>query len=83
MFDHLSGDWTARQILADLAGLTVNDTTNTLTQRIIFGNNRNPQSSFNYRNLAEPVHSIKPEEREFLMKMLQDFSNGIRIMESR
>ena len=72
VFDHLSGDWTARQILADLAGLTVNDTTNTLTQRIIFGNNRNPQSSFNYRNLAEPVHSIKPEEREFLMKIMPE-----------
>ena len=72
VFDHLSGDWTARQILADLAGLTVNDTTNTLTQRIIFGNNRNPQISFNYRNLAEPVHSIKPEEREFLIKIMPE-----------
>jgi energy-coupling factor transporter ATP-binding protein EcfA2 len=27
-FDHLSGDWAARQILAELSGLTVNDTTN-------------------------------------------------------
>lgn len=30
-------DFLARQILADLAGMTVNDTTNTLTTRIIFG----------------------------------------------
>ena len=32
----------AREILADLAGMTVNDTTNTLTTRIIFGKERHP-----------------------------------------
>ncbi|MCC2832075.1 DUF5906 domain-containing protein [[Clostridium] innocuum] len=52
-FNYLSADWTARQILADLAGLTVNDTTNTLTTKIIFGNNRNPQNQFNYRDMGE------------------------------
>ena len=55
VFVHLKGDWTARQILADVAGMSVNDTTNSLTTRIIFGKNRNPQSQFNYRDLAEPV----------------------------
>lgn len=55
-FHYLKADWTARQILADLAGLTVNDTTNTLTTKIIFGSNRKPQSEFNYRNLAEPIY---------------------------
>ena len=53
VFHYLSADWTARQILADLAGMTVNDTTNSLTTRIIFGNNRNPQDQFNYRDLGE------------------------------
>lgn len=43
VFNHLKGDFTARQILADLAGMTVNDTTNTLTTRIIFGKERHPQ----------------------------------------
>lgn len=43
LFNHLHGDWTARQMLAKLAGMTVNDTTNTLTTKIIFGDNRNPQ----------------------------------------
>ena len=42
VFDHLAGDWTARQILAELAGMTVNDTTNSLTTRIIFGKERKP-----------------------------------------
>ena len=43
VFDHLKGDFTARQILADLAGMSVNDTTNSLTTRIIFGKERNPK----------------------------------------
>lgn len=55
VFNHLKGDWTARQILADVAGMSVNDTTNSLTTRIIFGKNRNPQSQFNYRDLSQPV----------------------------
>ena len=42
VFHHLRGDWTARQILAEIAGMTVNDTTNSLTTRIIFGTNRKP-----------------------------------------
>ena len=43
VFHHLKGDFTARQILADLAGMTVNDTTNSLTTRIIFGKERHPK----------------------------------------
>ena len=43
VFNNLKGDFTARKILADLAGMTVNDTTNTLTTRIIFGKERHPQ----------------------------------------
>lgn len=43
VFNHLKGDWTARQILADLAGGSVNDTTNSLTTKIIFGKERRPK----------------------------------------
>ncbi len=43
VFDHLAGDWTARQILSNLASMTVNDTTNSLTTRIIFGRERHPK----------------------------------------
>lgn len=66
VFEHLSADFTARQILADLAGMSVNDTTNTLTTRFIFGSNRNPQNEFCYRNLAEPVFELDPEVMAFL-----------------
>ena len=52
-FHHLSADFTARKILADVAGMTVNDTTNSLTTRIIFGANRKPQGVFNYRDMGD------------------------------
>lgn len=51
----IRGDYVAREILADITGMKINDTTNQLTTRFIFGSNRTPQSEFNYRNLAEPV----------------------------
>lgn len=69
VFNHLKADFLARQILADLADGIVNDTTNSLTTKIIFGNNRKPQSQFNYRNLAEPVHKLDEETYEFLSEI--------------
>ena len=68
VFNHLSADWTARQILADIAGLTVNDTTNQLTTRIIFDQVRKPQAEFNYRDLSQPVHELKQEVYKFLLE---------------
>lgn len=55
VFNHLQSDFLAREILADVAGSNVNDTTNSLTTKIIFEGNRKPQGQFNYRNLAMPV----------------------------
>jgi hypothetical protein len=51
VFDHLSGDWEARKVLAELSGLSVNDTTNQHTIKIMFGDNKTPQGSFVYTNL--------------------------------
>jgi hypothetical protein len=53
VFNARKSDFLARRILADVAGMTVNDTTNSLTTRIIFEGNRKPQSSFNYRYMGE------------------------------
>lgn len=46
-------DFVAREILAALSGLTVNDTTQKHTARIVFGEDRNPQSSFVYTQLSD------------------------------
>lgn len=50
---HLEPDFIARQILADLSGLSMNATTQQHTAKIVFGEDRNPQSSFVYSHLAE------------------------------
>lgn len=64
VFNARKADFVAREVLADVAGLSVNDTTNTLTTRIIFGNNRKPQGQFNYRNMGEsnPTDVIDPDD---------------------
>lgn len=52
VFNHLSGDWAARRILAKLSGLSVNDTTNQHAIRILFGTNKKPQDQFVYTDLS-------------------------------
>lgn len=42
-FNALQGDFKARLMLAAIAGMSPNDTTNTLTTRIIFGNDKHPE----------------------------------------
>lgn len=46
-------DFVARQILAQLSGLSVNDTTQKHTARIIFGTDRRPQDKFVYTDLSK------------------------------
>ena len=54
VFNHLASDWGARKILAELSGLSVNDTTNQHTCALVFGKDRKPnKSKFVYTNLSE------------------------------
>lgn len=55
-------DFMARQIQVELVkalhGITtvsVNDTTNSLSEKILFGTDKNPQIQFNYRDMSKPV----------------------------
>ena len=68
VFNHLVADWNTRNILASIAGKTVNDSTNGLTTAIVFQGNRNPQNEFNYRDLSKPVKSsdLTEETEDFL-----------------
>lgn len=52
-FNDRKQDFVARQILASLSGLSVNDTTARHTAKIIFGNDKNPQKNFVYTQLSE------------------------------
>lgn len=71
-------DYVARQILAQLSGLTINDTTQRHTARIIFGTDRNPQSSFEYTDLAEdfPGYTYDPTRKPASDYMGEDPSEG-------
>lgn len=53
VFEDRIQDFRARQMLAALSGLAVNDTTQRHTAAIIFGGVKNPQSEFNYTDLSK------------------------------
>lgn len=81
VFHARQGDFMARKIQVALVELLhpgegikvcVNDTTNTLSKRIIFGRERNPQRVFNYRDLSKPVGSDQYEE--YLEKFGRDYN---------
>ena len=76
-FNYLKADFTAREILSDLTGLTRNDTTNTCTTRLIFGRNKHPQKEFCYRDLSKPVDNLDPEVADFLVEACPDMMKGI------
>ena len=88
VFNNRQADFVARQIQVDLVKLlhgvtdvSVNDTTNTLSTKIIFGNNKKPQGVFNYRDMSKPVGSDQYEEyrekfgSDYIFRVFDD--NGI------
>lgn len=69
VFNARQADFIARKIQVDVVKLlhgidtvTVNDTTNTLSTKIIFGNNKKPQGVFNYRDISKPVGPERYDE---------------------
>lgn len=52
-FNDRKQDFVARLMLAELSGLTPNDTTQMHTAKIIFGNDKTPQSKFVYTDLSQ------------------------------
>lgn len=76
VFNHLKSDFVAREILADIAGMSVNDTTNQLTTRIIFGKERNPELV--YTDLATGEQSDPRYHREDIIQAFPgyEYVNG-------
>jgi phage/plasmid-associated DNA primase len=52
VFEARKQDYVARCILAELTGLSVNDTTQRHTAKLIFGNDKNPAEKFVYTDLS-------------------------------
>lgn len=78
VFENRKYDYDARRILAELSGLSINDTTQKHTAKIIFGNDRNPQASFVYTELEEqfPGYSFDPSRNPKSQYMGEDPSEG-------
>lgn len=81
VFNHLKGDWTARKILADLAGMPVGSSTNSLTTKIIFGSERKP--NLVYTDLATGEASDPAYQRDDIIGAFpgyefKDFKNMYR-----
>lgn len=53
VFEDRKQDFVARQILAELSGLSINDTTQSHTARILFGTDPKPYEKFVYTDLSE------------------------------
>lgn len=68
VFNHLMADWDTRIILADIAGKSVNDSTNSLATAIVFGNNKKPQNEFNYRDLSKKEIYYSQESLDYIYK---------------
>lgn len=58
-FENRYQDFVARQILADLSGLSVNATTQQHTSKIVFGDDKRPQDKFKYTHLDEMFPGYK------------------------
>ena len=75
VFNARKADFIAREILADVAGMSVNDTTNTLTAKIIFGGNKKPQDVFQYRDMGDTSQIYDPDsDLPFLMGPYDEFT---------
>ena len=63
VFYHLQDDYEAREILAAIAGGTTNDTTNSLTIKLLTHGIENPQSEYIYTDLSTifPGYEYHPE----------------------
>lgn len=64
VFESRKQDFIAREILADLSGLTVNHTTQNHTTRIVFGDEKYPQKSFVYTDLSAQFPGYKFDGKE-------------------
>lgn len=75
-FDARHEDFVARQILSELSGLTINDTTQMHTARIIFGNDKHPQDKFIYTDLSTIFKGYKFENGKSYYKGVEVGEGG-------
>ena len=77
VFDERQADWTARKILAELAGGTPNMTTNQLTTKIVFGNDRKPQLEYTHLEELFPGYEFVRGEDNKMHNMYRGTDVGM------
>ena len=75
LFKFLAADYTARVILAKATSMTPGDTTNTLSAKLIFGDEPNPQKEFVYRNMGDTSNGADPVKVTKDNVMFTNFGN--------
>lgn len=73
VFQHLKADYLAREILAAITGLSMNSTTQQHAARLVFGENRKPQSKFKYEDLSNRFPGYKFEYNQDKKGMLSTY----------
>jgi Family of unknown function (DUF5906)/Poxvirus D5 protein-like len=68
VFEDRKQDFVARQILAELSGLSVNHTTQMHTAKIIFGDVKEPQSEFVYTDLSKEFPGYNFDGKESIYR---------------
>lgn len=78
VWDATQGDWAARKILAKLAGMTPNSTTNSLTTRIIFGkdDDKTVQNELVYTDLSQQFKGYKFDHGKSFYKGIETGEGG-------
>lgn len=62
VFEARKADFTAREVLAELSGLPINSSTQAHTAKIIFGDDKNPQTKFVYTDLSKDFPGYEFDE---------------------
>lgn len=80
VWDECQSDWEAREMLAAMSGLTVNDTTNKHTIRFIIGKDKNAKEQFIYTDLSTifPGYKYNPTG---ISK--EDYLPGVKIVSGK
>lgn len=76
LFNARSADWAARRILAKIAGMSPNETTQNLTAKIIFGDDPHPQDKFVYTDLSIEFPGYKFENGKSTYKGVEVGEGG-------
>ena len=73
VWNHLKADYMARLILADLAEMTPNDTTNSLTAKIVFGDIKHPQLNYTDLKTGEQTNPIQGGHKDMYIQAFPDY----------